>query len=786
MDALGRLAAGIFLGLRERKGALLVFCALALALGGISLSRTPMSEDISELIPEKLSEEFSLLKRAPLAKKLIINIHTEREGAEPLLKLTADRFVERLDPALFTTVMTGPDSAMGQRLAAFFLDTMPRLSTVEDMERIGQRLAPGEVERRIEEAYRLLISPAGWGMKGILRRDPLRLWEIALPKIKHVNLLGKMRLGDGYFLSSDGKSLLAIAKTPVVMTDSAGAEALIAEFEQVKAAILPEGVEADIIGAHRYTLANANSIKGDLKLILTVASLAILALFFFWLKGLAAVAVFAIPAAGVLLSAAITGALNGTISGITLGFGGVLLGISVDYGLHVYYACRTSREPAAALARVARPVAFAGLTTLGAFAVLFTSELPGQRQLALFSVIGVTICLVAALVILPQFINNVDAAEPGGPRPARTKAKNRKAILAFWALWMLFFAFQATNVSFEGNLKNVGYVPDDITRAEEKLAESWGNIRGKAILFSSGATADGAAAASEELFNRLNGKLGGGEIVSLSRLLPSLKTQEENLRHWSEFWTKERRIQTRERVRATADRLGFTTNAFEPFLLSLEQAPGPVTADMLDRAGLGELVEALLFEGGEDGKEHGSITLVPDTDPVRSVLAELGEVKFISPGDFALGLGESIRDDFLKFLSSALVVVILLTLVVMGTPRRLAAALVPVATGLITLFGVCGLLGWSFNIFNIVASILIVGLGIDYGIFMVCRTGGEEGKRTDRAVVISGLTTLAGMGSLVLATHPALSSIGLTVAVGVGASIPAALWVVPIVKGGER
>jgi predicted RND superfamily exporter protein len=62
---------------------------------------------------------------------------------------------------------------------------------------------------------------------------------------------------------------------------------------------------------------------------------------------------------------------------------------------------------------------------------------------------------------------------------------------------------------------------------------------------------------------------------------------------------------------------------------------------------------------------------------------------------------------------------------------------------------------------------------------MVCRISEGHSHHSERAVLISGLTTLAGLGGLVLAKHPALHSIGLTVFLGIGAAIPGALLVIP-------
>jgi predicted RND superfamily exporter protein len=95
--------------------------------------------------------------------------------------------------------------------------------------------------------------------------------------------------------------------------------------------------------------------------------------------------------------------------------------------------------------------------------------------------------------------------------------------------------------------------------------------------------------------------------------------------------------------------------------------------------------------------------------------------------------------------------------------------------------GAMGALGIAFNLFNVVAAILIIGLGVDYGIFMVNKLSRGLQQGTEQAIFVSGLTTLAGFGALVIARHPALHSIGITVLLGIIAAIPSALLVIPAV-----
>jgi len=115
---------------------------------------------------------------------------------------------------------------------------------------------------------------------------------------------------------------------------------------------------------------------------------------------------------------ALTGWVGGSLSAITVGFGAVLLGVGVDYGLHLYFALRAADQSAAkTVARLAGPLLGAGLTTVGAFAVQLFSSLPGQRQLALFAGVGVLLALLLALLVLPHFLGS-GSPMPAGPAAA--------------------------------------------------------------------------------------------------------------------------------------------------------------------------------------------------------------------------------------------------------------------------------------------------------------------------------------------------------------------------------
>src|ERR1039457_690026 len=85
-------------------------------------------------------------------------------------------------------------------------------------------------------------------------------------------------------------------------------------------------------------------------------------------------------------------------------------------------------------------------------------------------------------------------------------------------------------------------------------------------------------------------------------------------------------------------------------------------------------------------------------------------------------------------------------------------ALVPVAIGSLWLGGLMGWLGVPLNPANIMTLPLVIGIGVTNGIHILNRFAEEQtpsilGRSTGKAVLVSGLTAMAGFGSLMLAQH---------------------------------
>jgi len=113
-------------------------------------------------------------------------------------------------------------------------------------------------------------------------------------------------------------------------------------------------------------------------------------------------------------------------------------------------------------------------------------------------------------------------------------------------------------------------------------------------------------------------------------------------------------------------------------------------------------------------------------------------------------------------------------------------ALLPVALGFSWMLGLMGWLGIPFNPVNIVSLILVIGIGVTNGVHILNRFAEDPrpnilARSTGKAVLVSALNTIAGFGSLLVAKHQGIASLGGVMAIGTATCVVASLVLLPAV-----
>jgi predicted RND superfamily exporter protein len=118
------------------------------------------------------------------------------------------------------------------------------------------------------------------------------------------------------------------------------------------------------------------------------------------------------------------------------------------------------------------------------------------------------------------------------------------------------------------------------------------------------------------------------------------------------------------------------------------------------------------------------------------------------------------------------------------SPLSVALALMPVGIGFLWLGGLMGYFGVPLNPANIMTLPLVIGIGVTNGIHVLNRFAEEHtpsifSRSTGKAVLVSGLTAMAGFGSLILAQHRGIRSLGCVMTVGLATCMIGGLTFLP-------
>jgi uncharacterized protein len=132
----------------------------------------------------------------------------------------------------------------------------------------------------------------------------------------------------------------------------------------------------------------------------------------------------------------------------------------------------------------------------------------------------------------------------------------------------------------------------------------------------------------------------------------------------------------------------------------------------------------------------------------------------------------------------SLIAIILLVLVHFRSISAVILSLIPVGIGSLWLAGLMGWLDIPLNPANIMTLPLVIGIGVTNGIHILNRFAEEQtpsilARSTGKAVLVSGLTSIAGFGSLMLAKHRGIQSLGVIMSIGLATCMIAGLTFLP-------
>jgi predicted exporter len=759
-----------------------MLCLTAAAL--TSLRFIHLSSNIESMLPEdaEIIRSMDFLKHSAATNKVIISLSlNSTDKGKGDLFAAADMLKDSLRPPFFTKVTVGLSGLDMAESMKYFSDRAPYLLSEKDMQSIESMITRKGVAERMQRDYLMLLKPEGIFMGAMLRSDPLGINALVMNKVKALaaSLGYSINIENGHFISRDGRHALVIAQTPVSAIDTLGSKRLLYYLgEKIKG--LPPGVSADIISGHTHSLSNERVLKRDVGLTSIVASIAFILLFLFVFADLSAVLIFLIPLFAIFQSIYLCYFFLGGLSYSVVGLSTVLAGISVDYGIFVYMTARNADNPADDVRRIAGPVSAGALTTLAVFFSFLFSSMGGYRQLGYLIIVGLVLSMIYSFLILPHFFSKKKVRLFDTNMMELMSIKG-VYVIAFWAIPTVFLLFFAFTVRFNSNIYKIDGTEPAILRTEERFHKIWGQDR-PAILVATGENLEKALEKNDAIYKDVAG-IAGGRFTSLTTLLPSEKTQRENFERWKRFWSQERIEKLRRLITETGAAYGFSGRAFLPFFKDINSATykkddgegNDFIVSLKDR-----FVQKDTLNGGNG---YQILSFFSDdayfADSITQLIKRYPGAFIVSPRAFSSRIAKAVYSDIILMTVITASLVILFTYFYFRNLKELLLALVPVATSIIWVFGLMAIFGILFNLSTLITAIALMGICVDYGIFMVyrCRTKTNTGVVT--GVSLAALTTVIGTGVLIFAKHPALFNVGVTMTIGITTGYLSSIFVVP-------
>lgn len=716
------------------------------------------TESVSVMIPSSVQERVGLFQASPFNSKTFVAV-TDKD---PALALEgARRLREYLAQEKFISLPPIQGAQFGLSLAK----ALPYRFTEKDAQEALKFITPQVISSQMRDNFQNLMSFQGSFLKEMILLDPLGLSKLMGDKLKAFDVTSSMEYADGFLISKDQTAVIGVYEAAFNPADISASSRFKKAFQVAKRnGVLPSSSHAFYLGAARYTDENSSIIRGDLKLITVLALLGLGALFMVFFRRKRALWIFALPLFVLAPSALVTYLVFGEISGITLGFGSVVAGLAVDYSIYMYCALCGSSKAVLKTARKLLPhLLYSYATSVACFAALLFSSIELFKQIAVFSIAGLTFALLLAVFVFPVFWKKLPPAPVVTLKKVPPLSRTAAAIILCVLLWGGMAG--ALRLQISGNLDALNSVSDAFTQDKALFDKAFSQqTAASGLLFVFGEDQDLALKNNEKVSRHL------GEELAVSLVYPSEYAKDENLARWRKFWAQNGE-KTRELVRQNALHWGLKPGAFKPFeyLTSLVQDP-----DSFDFSAFYNPFTQIA--GG-----YAVVNMVPDNPAFNQLNVPGVKTVFVS--------AEAIRQDLIAGVRTEAVKILLVTLLLAGglifyffkNLRDTLLTFIPVAGAFSFTFLVFWAAGIQVNLFILAFLPLLTGLGVDYGLFQVIkhRAGQNSALYPQNALVAASLSTFIGFGVLALAQHNVLFIIGLSACLGIAGAALSALFLLP-------
>ena len=753
------------------------------------LSQLRFEEDITKVLPQndKTNLTSKVLKQLNFADKISVMVTAKKGGTLTDMQAVAEILHDTLNASMTKYIKSIQGIINEEEIDEtwqFVNDHLPLFLNDDDYAYLERRLAPDSLKSMVESQYKTMLTPAGMVAQQFIRKDPFGLTFRGLRKLQELNTGNDFKIANGFLTTNDEQHILFFINPKYDGNDSEHNAAFVASLDKLQDHLNAQyqgKVRVDFFGAPFISVSNASQIKTDILTTVLISLSALYLLLVFFYRSVYIPFIAFIPSAfGVLSALATLYMLKGSISAISISLGAVLLGVTIDYSLHILTHYKVAKNTVELYRAVTVPILLSSITTAISFLCLLFVHSEVMQDLGIFAFVGIMVSAILSLVLMPHFYRGnrtIEVRKTFLDRIGAYPFHHNKWVVGACLLLIVVSCFTFHNVRFNGDIANINYINERYKAAEHQLENITDSEYKSLYAAAYGNSLEEALERNYTLYQQLQSYKAHDSIKQFSSIggivLPK-KEQEARLQRWKDFWNAERQQFLKQQLIERGNEVGFKEETYAPFYQSIA-GDFEVIKNLDTYKALSAIpLEDFITEKGGFYTIANLVKLTPsERDPfIHSVEKHTPTVVIDRKNLSETFLGK-LKDDILLLVNYSSIAIFLILLLFFKRIELVLLTLIPIGvTGVVT-SALMNFFGIEFNVFSMIVCTLVLGHSVDFSIFMTCALQKDytDGKNElpvyKVSVLLASITTFLAIGTLIFAKHPALKSIASVSVIGI-------------------
>ncbi|MCH5150331.1 MAG: MMPL family transporter [Spirochaetales bacterium] len=750
---------------------LIIFSALNLQL----------DSQITNMLPrdENLIRSIALTADSSVSDKLLLYIHND--DAEKI-----DQMIDKADSVIQNAAFLIPNIPTAQQINEIKLYLQKNAFVLYPYEAFDAPFSADEMEVRLKNKFAYLQSNPFEDLGELFFADPLnQISDLMKLQFSSSNPLSVYRDG---ILSEDKTSFLRVFSTGSSSSDTRKSTHLL----DLDKKIVSIGEECDgnsfLYGAHFYFMESSSTIRQEVSVICIFSIILTIFVFFFFFRNIELIFYAFMPViAGMAFTFLSILIFCGKFGAIALGFGATAAGICIDYSVH--YLFKADFYPTLKDLRrgIGKPLFMGYVTTVLSFLLLLLSRIDSLGEIALFGCLVITFSFIFCWFVLQTIL------PPEKIFYHVTYISFGEKLFAHWRIpFLCLFACLAVASIFthlETDSSKLDIAHKKLNARAEKIITEFGESTNNVFIGFPGKTKDEAIDSAMNATLAIYKEKPQLLFLNPAIFLPTEHVVRSRIDYIANNFNKQRFLEA-------AAQSDFTEEAFASFFAALESMENGTFR-------LGEFPDYLKMQSDASIAEYngmyyfmvhiGDRTRAEETYAcLESLNREYVPVDIMRDSVKGLQLFEM---KSMILIGIAVILIFFVIFIAFGNIRIALTSILPIIAGLVGIVGINALIQKPINIMHITSAILVVGIGVDYGILSSSTWNMrfkkelsdeewiEKRNSTVQSILTAAATTLASFGLLTFSSSGALFSLGISMIFGIIFAFCTAVLIIPLAYG---